>query len=773
MDERDEIGTGEAEETAEAAPEAGPTRIRCADTTSEAYLDLCETLLGYDAGTIEIEKVELEGRTGQDFYLERQGDAAVIRYTTPESLNNAVYTLLGSLGFRWYGPGENWTVRPEAIPPSDIAGEWRAPTFRNTFFFGTGGLELAAPEGVDPEGRYKRDWLRWKRRLRICADFEPASHSGEAFYMENRELLEAHPEWFNSDTGMRCGRFRVEVPEALEAYKDWVQAKYRDHIGARFVNVNTEPEDGRGGEDDPLPPPETGLQNHADKWWHVTNEVAKLYDEDDPMTVVVAYAYGDGATAALAPGFELRRNVYPTLIPYAFQSAYLPSEMIREWSQRVPAVGVYDYWNITQWSKGLPQLDLYSLKPKLELWAKHKVTGVYIETTDGAGPMGHAWWIASQLLFDLTQDFEGLYAQYLGDCFGPAAPVMRRMYDRWSKTDQGPGETALMLRDLQEATDLVTYDGPEWRRLNELKAYSHYMRLFHQHDDTAASREALFHYLYGIHHLMMVQTAAFQGQAYLAPFDAPIPAGLGQVLGVQEIEDNFAADLAAMPVAYEAFAFDFNPANASFVQPAENRAWRYGGNVNTRFFARETGDLVFDAGATETAVLTIYDDDRILLEESLGVNDHTFTETIDDQIWHMKSFALPVEAGRTYSLDFVGYFSRLTMHGEVVLLQKVAGEDFDTVGYPAIFFYVPLEVTEIVFHDEVGTACDPGGSVLVAPDGTECAGEATAVPKRFRVAVPPEHRGMVWQARFTHQLCAIKNFPAYGALAPFGYSEQG
>ncbi|MCR6722491.1 MAG: hypothetical protein NVV59_19860 [Chitinophagaceae bacterium] len=68
-------------------------------------------------------------------------------------------------------------------------------------------------------------------------------------------------------------------------------------------------------------------------------------------------------------------------------------------------MGLYDYWNITQWSKGLPQFDIYLLPKKLKRWKTANVTSIQIEGTYGKGPIGHVMWIASRLLWDADQDF--------------------------------------------------------------------------------------------------------------------------------------------------------------------------------------------------------------------------------------------------------------------------------------------------------------------------------------------------------------------------------
>ncbi|MEO6907450.1 MAG: hypothetical protein ABI210_06130, partial [Abditibacteriaceae bacterium] len=214
-----------------AAPNAvtkTPTKIDYTGEETDAIKDLRQALQGYNAGEIQFEKTDLGARTGQEFYLDRKNEKTTVKYTVNTSLENAIYTLLDKWGFHWYGPGENWFVKPKAIPAADIDGSWIAPTFRNRTFFGTGGLDLPdpTPRAFDPINSYKTDWYTWKRRNRFDADFSGGGHAGEAFYMDNKELLDAHPEWFNSDAGKKAGRLKIEVPAAVDAYKAWIKKKY-------------------------------------------------------------------------------------------------------------------------------------------------------------------------------------------------------------------------------------------------------------------------------------------------------------------------------------------------------------------------------------------------------------------------------------------------------------------------------------------------------------------------------------------------------------------
>lgn len=744
---------------------------------SAAVADLQDVLRGYDAGEIALVKVPLGAHTGQEFYLERRRGKVRIEYTTASSLENAIYTLLDQWGFRWYGPGENWFVKPVAIPKNDIAGRWITPTFRHRTFFGTGGLDTPVPG--DPTNQYKERWHAWKRRNRFSADFLPAGHTGMAFYQENKALLDSHPEWFNGDTGKQFGRFRIEKPAAIEAYKAWAR-KQAQRANESFVNIGVDPEDGRGGADDPLPPDGFGGLtgwNHADKWWWVANAVASDFRESDPRRVVSMYAYGDGPTNVRVPRFPLRRNVYPILIPYAFQTAYQPQEMVRAWSKATHGkLGLYDYWNITQWSQGLPQFDIYSLKEKLNFWHKNRVDGLYIETTDAAGPMGHAWWLAGQYAFDLGIDFEVAYTQYLTQLFGRAAPVLRQLYDRWSQNPQGAGEVSLSLADLQAAERLVIRDSPEWKRIHELKAYCHFLRLFYEHDGTQASKDRLFSYLYSIHHLMLVQTSAFVGQHYIAPLDKgnQTPTTPSKPATTEEIDAQFHIDCAACPKRYGVIPFAFDARKVRYSEPIPVASWRFGRNPLVYFIPHKSEQILFDAGVESGASeLTVFTNDGVLLRESLGERAD-YTETIEGRTWKLRRFSLRVTAGAKYFFRLRGSFNRLKFHSLVVVFNAHHQDDFDNYAYPVQYFYVPGNCTQLVYEDLIDPAAAPAGRFFLPglqEEDKGLRGMPLSIKNLYAVTIRPEWRGKVLACSFAHTSWSLKNLRSPLALQKFSYSE--
>jgi hypothetical protein len=740
---------------------------------NETIQDLVTVLKEYkDGRAINIQKIPIENRTGQAFYISANSTTVEIKYTCENSLENAVYTYLDMLGIRWYGAGENWLYKPAILNKVDIKGEWKEPTFRNRIFAGTGGLET--PLSTDPNHNYRNNWYAWKRRNRVNTDFYDTGHTGGAFYQENKETLNAHPEWFNSESGKLAGRFKIEIPEAAKAYKDWSIAKISKR--STFIMLGVDPEDGRGGTDDPLPP--NGFDgiskwNHADKWWWNANEVSKAFDENDNNTKVSAYAYGDGPYNVLVPKFQLRKNVYPVIIPYAFQTAYLPNQMVKNWAKSIQGnMGIYDYWNITQWSLGMPQMNIYDIPNKLKFWRDNKIVGMNIETTDASGPMGHVWWLGAQLEFDLSKNIDTLFNKYLQDCFGAGWKPMHDMYIRWSLNYQSAADVNFSLHDLDAATKSVDVNSPEWLRLNDVKAYVHFMKMMNERTvSSKASNDSIYLYIYSIHQRMLVQTAAFTGQRYLG--EAPEPLSAHQ-LTAQEVENNFVNDLAVSPLDYTVSKFVFDYDKVTYTDSFPKDVWRFGIFAGGHFKAQFSGKVSVDMGGAAVAACKIYTDDSLIMSENVDTANATFIyhdQNVTDYAWYMKNYVFNVEKGKTYYLSARRNFSRLIINTPGVnLFFGNTGDDFDNAGYPNRYFYVPKGTKEIAFLDGEPEGLN-GRGYLVTPDGVTLHRTKTTAKDIYTVLVPAGQDGKLWLANMGHSGVAFVNIPNITSLQKFSYEE--
>lgn len=722
--------------------------------------------------TINIIKEPLGIMTGQAFYISANTTNVILKYTTVQSLENAIYTYLDLLGVNWYGAGSNWYVKKPVLNIPIIAGNWIEPTFRSRTFDGTGGLDYGL--SFDPNFLYKKNWYAFKRRNKYNKDFSVPAHSGQAFYIANKTLSDNHPEWFYNESGKINGRIRVEIPAAIQAYADWF--KRFPNLRDSFITINADPEDGRGnGPEDPLPP--DGFQglnnwNASEKWWYFANEISKQYDSNNTRIKIASLSYGDGPTVTLVPRFPLKKNVYPMITPYAFQTAYLPSQMVKTWNAAIPGnMGMYDYWNITQWSLGLPGFNMYNIPKLLSFWRKNTVDAIQLETTDAGGPMGHIFWIAGQMQFDTTKNFDTLYKKYLVNCFGKGWKPLKNMFDRWSLNYQYNQDVNFSLRDLKNACDSVSISSQEYKRITDLKAYVHFMFMMAKRNQfSQPSNDSVYQYIYSIHQRMMIQTAAFVGQRYFGPAPAAIT---NHQLTDEEVQQNFISDLAQSPVQYNIsqLVFDYN--KVTYLDTITGRGWWRGVYATGIFMAPITGNISVDVGTKFTTRFKVFTEDTVLINKFLNYDSaFDYSEFIFNDTWHMKNYTFPVTKGTIYYLATTeAGLGRVKMKSNnITMFFPNQGNDFDNSDYPIKYFYVPLGTTKIAYLDGYEQPTN-GRGYLIPPGGTPQIRTATTAKDIYTVNVQPGQDGKVWRADFGHSSFSLVNIPNYSSLQNFSYTE--
>jgi hypothetical protein len=348
-------------------------------------------------------------------------------------------------------------------------------------FAGSGGFGGALP--CDPQLALQGRWREWQRRNRFGGVFLLAGHSGEAFNAKHRAVLEQHPEYRALVGGERvpysaiskfCSSndavLRLYVADRLDALR---QARRLDPDGPRSFAVSVEPADGGGHCECPDC---TKLGSVSDRVFHVANRVGRAVATEFPDGRVSLYAYHDHAAV---PSIELERNVYVTVIPYAFQRTGLtPEQLLDGWARKAERMSVYDYWSIPDWNHDLPTFDFLGGGPaRLRSWHAGKVEGFNCESTYSAGAMGPAWYLAGRLAWDPKADERALFEEFLGQAFGPAQEPMRRMLQRWAEGFYPIShELALSFRDVEEAWRLADGRPEVQARVADYGRYVEYVR---------------------------------------------------------------------------------------------------------------------------------------------------------------------------------------------------------------------------------------------------------------------------------------------------------
>lgn len=699
-------------------------------------------------------------RDGQSFYLSVDEKKGVrIAGTGTNSFNNGIYTFLQELGFRWYMPGDAWTIVPPVFKRNITISKVYTPDFRNRSYAGTGGVN-AIPV-TDPQNTFKSDYNTWNRRNRFNTDYPVKGHAGHLFYNYHKKVLDANPNWFCNGKINRYGRIDISHSKVVNLFTEWALSQVKKDD--RFPTIGIDPSDGAGGKDDCLPSGMKQIKTWSDKYFWLANQVAQRLDRNDSKTQVQLYAYSNHAAT---PSFALEKNVFPVIIPYAFQNVTDPDSFIRMWSEKMEGrpMGIYDYWNITQWSSGVPQFNIYQIPVKLRVWKQYNVSTINLESTNGKGAMGHVLWLGSQMMWNTSLSFDSLYNDFLVTCFGPAASDIKKMYDRWSRNYQEALEVNLSLRDLAAAS-AKTSDPAVTERLKELKAYVHYLKLFYDYKASPGSGTAfqnLVNYIHAIHNMRLVQTSALLERYIKAPKNyRPVSQrGTAGKSREPDIEKIFKQDIREHADTYEISDLKFEITSAKLL-PGEKLVSPklINGRNEYLFTLPRAREFQIRAGAAKETRLIIKDGSRKWVEKMIPASKNDYT-TIKVQL----------PAGN-YTLSFGDFyrFSRLIFPDDILFMSRGISY-YDNAGYPLHYVYIPKDVDAIVYQDEKGPGVNKRG-FWIDPSGKRI--EAKKLSGNvYTVPVPSAHRGKVWTLSIGHRSFKMLNIPNHFSLRKFTYNED-
>jgi hypothetical protein len=705
-------------------------------------------------------------KDGQSFFLNVQDQAfAKIIGTGKNSFINGIYTFLQELGFRWYMPGDAWTIVPAGFKQKLQISRIYTPDFRNRSYFGTGGVN--AIRNVDPQNTFKKDYDLWNRRNRYSSDYIGKGHVGQAFYAAKKKELDNNPGYFCENKVNRYGRIDISNAKAVNLFIQWALEQIKSDD--RYPMIGVDPADGSGSNDDCLPVGMGNIKTWSDKYFWLANQVAQKLPAQDNKIMVQLYAY---ASHAAPPDFQLNKKVYPIIIPYAFQNVTTPQEYVKLWSRKMKgrSMGIYDYWNITQWSKGLPQFNIYSIPEKLLFWKQFNITSINIESTNAKGPMGHSFWLASQMMWNTNISFDSLYQDFLRTSYGAAAPDIKRMYDRWSRNYQQSMEVNLSLQDLAAAS-AKTKDASVQARLTELKAYVHYLKLYYDYEENRSIPvyEELIRYLNEIHPLRLVQTSALEAYYIPKPKDYKEPTIAGNKKNMQvntqmlyqTIGNNFQKDIREKKFSYKVSDFNFDISKTTPLTGIKKANPLYLNGPNRyQFYLPSAKTFHIKAGSNKDTKLTILDDkNKIVYEKMITASKGSYIEI---------NTKLP--AGK-YLLLFGAYarFSRIEFSDDLVFI-SIGTNWYDNAGYPLQYIYVPKGVDAVVYEDAHGPGTNNKGYWL-DPAGNHVQPEKLQ-KKIYKIPVPEHYQGKVWTFNIGHPSFKVLNFPNAFSLRNFKYKED-
>lgn len=752
---------------------------------------------------------KLKGKGREPFVIRSSDDKNLLIISNGnEGLSHGVYYYLEQLGCHWFLPNDHWRIIPKRTDIAVKLDKLVAPVFKSRMFFGTGGF---GPESVydpkyDKNGRlqFRIRWEDWQRRNRFGGEFILGGHAGEDFNLRHKAVLQAHPEYLAEVNGKREYSEIAKLDASnSDAVKLWVDDRVNNYRQARKASpdtpysfaVSVDPADGGGfcecADCRKKFAAPTDQQFYSNQVFYTANEVAKALRREFPDGYVNLYGY---AHHSAPPTFPLEPNVYVTIIPYGFNYSGLgPEEFIRAWGQKTSRISLYDYWSIPDWTWDQPSFNyLETARDKIKFWRANNVEGFASESTYGAGAMGIGWYLSSRLLWDPEANQAAILNGFYKKSFGPAAPPMQRMLERWATSYLlASHELGTSYRDLQEAYTLAGGDTAIQARIDDFGRYLHFLRLYHEWSNAAndaernATAKKLVEHLFDIYDTNMVHS--FRLYQFVVDYGRNT-----EVYKEFDQHDKNAPGWARVaPLSHEEVVALVED-DAKTYQPFDFTMRSYTGKlvrlnalntITTKTGEEKWGTIMPTRGGMDVEIETpatlkslplrvsLYYDMTTSIVDAKGKQIFTHKTKGIKEYTKWDEFESPLPGPGRYTIQFRpiagGGFRFQTLVGLPLVIRSFISE----MGGPSprLYFYVPRGLKTIAMYYQLGDFNNQYPPLIKGPTNEKMPIERHDNGKMMLVAVPPGMDGKVWSLEGSHapnEPHRMLNVPQVFAFSP-------
>ncbi len=403
---------------------------------------------------------------------------------TESGTSHAIFRFLEILGCRWYFPAKEWEIIPKIPNISTNIEEYDRPAFLSRrIWYGYGFFDRHKQKPVN-------DYLAWVRHNRMGGSINVSfGHAWQTIISNNQKVFDEHPEYLALVGGTRKGpQICVSNPEVRKIVITYALNYFKNHPDADMVSV--EPSDGLGHCEC-----ENCLKmgSVSERVFYLANEVAKAVAKEYPGKCVGLYAYSDHSEP---PSFKLEPNVWIQRTAGFTIGKYSSEELMKLWPKYCQNMGYYEYLSVYLWDwdmiPGGRGANVSYLKTQIPVYYKNKGKTLDCESGNNWGVHGRGYYVASKLMWNPNSDVKKILDDFYKKAFGPAANVMKNYYERLD-----PGNTPLKsenligesLEDLNRASILAKNNADVQARINHLKQYMHYVRLWWDYTHTVDRNE--------------------------------------------------------------------------------------------------------------------------------------------------------------------------------------------------------------------------------------------------------------------------------------------
>ncbi len=442
----------------------------------------------------------------QSAYITFDKDKLTIYALFDDGFRNGLYGFLDKLNFKFYFPGDLWTILPEAINVSKFS-QLIIPPYNSINFGGGGGYPYSHP--ADPKDEVKKKWELWKQRNRFYEKFQTGGHYWQEFIEKNKDIIKIHPEMVSKSGQQLCvSNSMVQdlfVKDRLLAIGNNIEQYGKFH--PQSLSISVEPNDGGGHCECNKCTQKGSVSNRV---YFLANLVAKEVKKKYPQVMVTLLAYNEHAKT---PDFKLEDNVHVTLAPYAFQDEAAPLRFIEDWTKKHKSVGIYDYWGVMIWTKAFPLKNFQHLaQEKFNNWNNLGINHIMIESSYGIGEAGIPLYLLAKHGWNKNINDNTVLQNFYKDCFGSASDIMQSMLTRWESGVDMASEKYFSNKDFEQGIS-VAKSIQQKQRIEAFKDYFGLLELQENILDTEADSKArskatmdVIEYSYSIMPTLMVHS---------------------------------------------------------------------------------------------------------------------------------------------------------------------------------------------------------------------------------------------------------------------------
>ncbi len=324
----------------------------------------------------------------------------------------------------------------------------------------------------------RTDYEAWARHNRMASSFRVhAGHQWQNIIASNKKLFGEQPEYLALVKGERKGeQLCVSNPTVRKLASDHALGWLAKNPDAEMVSM--ECSDG-GGQCECEHCRKLG--SVSDRVFGLANDVAKDVGKKYPGKMVGVLAYSEHSEP---PGFALEPNVYVQLTAGFIRGKYTHDELLDLWPKKCRNLGFYEYFSVWLWDfdrlPGGNGGNITRTQSMIKRYVKAGATSVDAESGNNWGPHGRGYYAANRLLWNPDADVTAVLTDFYDKAFGPAAPAMRRYYERLAPDAEPLVSRGLIgeaFRDVEEAAKLAKDRPDVLARIDHVKHYLRYVHL--------------------------------------------------------------------------------------------------------------------------------------------------------------------------------------------------------------------------------------------------------------------------------------------------------